>query len=332
MNKLSVFTYRSRLPFFCFLNMTKIHPYCAIFMSYSTAMAFKKYLVGSKTKRLTNFINTATFYQMDKYTFFSKIFFYCLLSLATTAQAQYTIATDRPGATFSSQVVPQDIWQVEVGYALEQDEVAGTTTRFERLPNTVLRYGLTDTWELRAEWDYLRNTIETNNTEATDQGAGLLTLGTKFQLLQNKSWWQPRVAFIGAVQLPTFADEAFQPDFTGSYFRFLLMNQITKRTDIFYNLGADFGATAAGAPQLTSAYTLGIGTLIGEQWYVYGEIFGFFPEEEVDRHSFDVGIAYIFKSRYQLDFAIGYSLNEYATDSFINAGFSTYFGQPKQKN
>ncbi|MEM9982973.1 MAG: hypothetical protein AAF734_10795, partial [Bacteroidota bacterium] len=83
---------------------------------------------------------------MDKYTLFSKIFFYCLLLLVTTAQAQYTIATDRPGATFVSQVVPRGIWQVEIGYALEQDEVAGTTTRFERLPNIVLRYGLTDTW------------------------------------------------------------------------------------------------------------------------------------------------------------------------------------------
>ncbi|MCS6821613.1 MAG: transporter [Microscillaceae bacterium] len=267
------------------------------------------------------------------------LWFFFLLSVHGVLFAQddkYEISTDRPSISFSAFTVPKGIFLAETGYYWQTDKTelrADSTFRnnFSTLPNISLRYGLFENIEIRIGWDYRRsnNITEqrignvTQRLESAVQGVGALTLGTKIKMLENKGAI-PQMSFLGAIQLPAIADKNFKTDYIGQYFRFLCQNQLNDKFFLFYNLGADFGASPNGKPQTTGAYTFALGSSLASGLTGFVELFGFLPEHSADYHSIDAGLVYIINKQFQFDTSFGYGLTQYAPDYFFNVGFSFY--------
>lgn len=92
------------------------------------------------------------------------------------------IATDRPDFVESSDVVGKYRFQIETSVALERNKEDGFKERTFSTP-TLLRYGVSDNLELRAETDgrlVARTDDLVAGTRVTERGYGDLSLGVKW--------------------------------------------------------------------------------------------------------------------------------------------------------
>jgi hypothetical protein len=123
------------------------------------------------------------------------------------------ISTDRPGFLFAPTVVPEGRFQVEAGlptYTKFSD--SGDELRAWSWP-VALRYGLTDTFELRASlptWNDVR--VESGPDTARDEGFGDVEVGAKLAL---PPLADGPLAVLGSLRLPTGAED-FTTDEVGA--------------------------------------------------------------------------------------------------------------------
>jgi hypothetical protein len=243
----------------------------------------------------------------------------------------YTLATDRPSVSFSAYTAPKNTFIAETGYFRQVEKEGDATYAFSTSPNLSFRVGLSERVELRLGWEYNRLSYRLRNNQSISQGSGATTLGFKATLFEEKGIL-PQTAFLGALQFPQTAVEAFDAGFISPYFRFLFQNNLSNKVAIFYNLGANFGVDSEGAPQTSATYTLGVGTALVGNLSAFVEVFGIIPERErAAQHGIDAGLTYLFKQQFQTDASFGYGLVGFAPDWFFNVGFSFYWqGKKKQ--
>jgi hypothetical protein len=113
------------------------------------------------------------------------IFFSVALAVAgaqSALAAEDTIATDRPDMVESSDVVGRGRFQIETSMAFERDKSGTSRSRVSSTP-TLLRIGLSDTWELRLETDgRMRSTGEDPAGRTRDSGFADAALGIKWHM------------------------------------------------------------------------------------------------------------------------------------------------------
>jgi hypothetical protein len=104
------------------------------------------------------------------------------MSLPVAAQAEDTIATDRPDVVESSEVVGKGRFQIETSYAAEREAKHSPKTRVHSTP-TLLRIGVSDTVELRMETDGLMrvNTWD-NGQRSSVRGSSDIAFGLKWHV------------------------------------------------------------------------------------------------------------------------------------------------------
>ena len=101
------------------------------------------------------------------------------------AAEEDTIATDRPDFVESSNVVGKSRFQVETSIGHDRTKAAGLRAHTWSTP-TLLRYGISDAWEVRLETDGAireRLTDEASGLRQSTRGAGDLSLGLKWHAL-----------------------------------------------------------------------------------------------------------------------------------------------------
>lgn len=104
------------------------------------------------------------------------------LAAQSAVAAEESIATDRPDVVESSDVVGRGRFQIETSLAFERDTSAGTRTRVRSTP-TLLRIGVSDTWELRLETDgRLRSTVDDVAGRTSASGYADVALGFKWHM------------------------------------------------------------------------------------------------------------------------------------------------------
>lgn len=129
------------------------------------------------------------------------------LCAAAPLHAQGTIDTDRPGFLFTSTTVAEGTLQLEAGTPLWfSDDEDGVETDLATLPLS-LRYGLSDSFELRLGSGTTYNWLDTSL--GNERGWGDLEAGFKLGL--SPSLGQDSAALIASVRLPT-GDDAFTVD------------------------------------------------------------------------------------------------------------------------
>ena len=239
------------------------------------------------------------------------------------------ISTDRPDVVESSNVVGQGVFQVETSLSHERDRRDGSTSRTLGTP-TLLRYGVTDRVEIRAESDgLLRQRVTQGGTTTTDRGMADLSLGAKWRIRgADEATAQPALALLAHVDLDS-GSRAFRGAGKVPSLRGVAEWELPGDASagvmpgIFYGKDDDGGQRywggilAATYSRPLSAATRGFVEIAGQAL-------------RSARHggnvvTFDTGLVYAINTETQLDFSINLGLNRRTPDRTLAIGFSRRF-------
>lgn len=224
------------------------------------------------------------------------------------------LETDRPDQAEAASLVPRRTLQLETGLFFQEDDEMGAEQKIRAYPTALLRFGVLDWLELRAQ-SALRDSVVERRTRFRTSGFAPLTLGAKVKLWEEQGL-RPQAAFMTMVVLPVGSRE-FRPDNWEPNFRLLFKNSLSEKLDLSYNLVYGW---VEGDP--IRGYAVSLGFDLSDKLTVYGEVFGDKQKEEKAEHSVDGGFMFMLLPNLQLDVAAGRALNDAAPDYFITSGFS----------
>jgi len=250
--------------------------------------------------------------------FFFQVFL-LIIFIAYTPVAQGespAISTDRILQTNSPDILQPGYHQLETGfYSYETDKENNIKSKHTLLNNNLYRIGFLEKMELRfALYGY--NIQHTASGE--DSGLSDAEVSTKV-LLFDSSANRPKTTLNAGFTLP-IGDEAFTSDKVDPFFSFIpsFSNLLP---DSIYNdnsLGVTWNDGNADFKYATLW-----GHNLSESVILYAEFFGAMPMNSgSNSYGFDWGLTWAIKNNIQLDFFAGNSLNDSATDFFLNLGLS----------
>ncbi|MCB0733219.1 MAG: transporter [Flavobacteriales bacterium] len=267
-------------------------------------------------------------------TFLSFLFF------SFTLHAQ--IETDRPDFTESPNVVPRRVLQVESGFVFqhERQQYCGSEEVYKdiALNTTLLRYGITDKFELRLNWLLAQNGVTaesfptlvacTDNlgnypdTSFTQTGLTPLFVGYKTNLIKTDRF---SLGMLGHLYLPFTAHERYRPSHYAAEFYVPMSFSINEN----WGIATQFSMSWDGdSPRSTTGYTLSISRSIGDKLGAYIEPFGYFTENGGEEHWINGGFTYLVNDRFQLDLTGGQGLSG-TSATFVSTGLSFMVGGSK---
>ncbi|MGE4088290.1 MAG: transporter [Immundisolibacter sp.] len=251
-----------------------------------------------------------------------------LLLAAACAQAD-DIATDRPDFVESSDVVGKGVFQIETSFAYESDRNDGVRTRVRSTP-TLLRYGISDTVELRAETDgYLHERVRAGGVSDTESGAADASIGLKWHLQDgDAAGHRPALALLAHVDLES-GSAAFRAPAEVPSLRVVAEWELPGDAAFGVMGGAAYDKDElrddrywSGILAATYSRPL-IGALRG-----FVEVAGQALRGERrggDVVTFDTGVTYALSSDTLVDLSVNLGLNEHTPDRAIGIGFSHRF-------
>ena len=258
------------------------------------------------------------------------VLFLLVGSSAVLLGAEPELITDRPDATESAHTVPRGLLQLEAGIrAGDLDRSKGL--RFLSAPESLLRIGLNDAFELRLGFDgYLvEQTSSSGGGEETERGIGAPSLGFKVAISEEQGAL-PQVAFLGTLRLPT-GDEQFRPSRADPAFRFALSNTLSERLSLGYNLGLAWITLADefGVEDTESLFdwTVALGISAAERLGFFVEFYGLVGASASTKplNVFQGGATYLLTPRLQIDATASVGLSEVAPDWTVGTGISFRF-------
>ncbi len=235
-------------------------------------------------------------------------------SHACGADAQSTIATDRPQVTSSSIVVPCGSLQFENGF---QETGTGGQRSFD-FPETAVRFGVARKTELRfGVPNYFQND---DTTSGFASGFGDLSLGFKQQLGPVRGF---DVSLIPSVSFPTGANaissHGYDPTVQVPWSR-----SLTKSWTVA-GMFSVMWPTEGAQRNVTGQASMYFDKQLTTPWDAYVEYSGSFPERGGPQHLIDFGTAYKISPHQQLDFHCGFGLSAAVPDHIIGFGYSVRF-------
>lgn len=253
-----------------------------------------------------------------------------LAALPIGACADDAISTDRPDFVESSDVVGRGHFQIETGFQSERSSVDGIRVRTRTTP-TLLRLGVGDTIELRAETDGFA-------WSATDDPAGGpavhargysdWSFGAKWHMQDgDEEKGTPSIAWLVHADVDTGS-----PAFRGSGVRPSLRLAVEWELPQEWSVGVMPGLVADKTDdghRFTSgilAVTVGKGW--SEKWHTFFEVAGQQLAARRDGGSvvtFDTGATYLVNDSLQVDFAISRGLTNTSPDFVWGVGLSARF-------
>ncbi len=252
------------------------------------------------------------------------------LAAAPVGAEEPPMVTDRPDQTESAQVVPRGTTQLEIGWLLSREDEAGARLETTEVPGTLLRFGLSERFELRLGWSgFVDQELSFGGSKLVRDGVGDAALAGKV-LLRPERGAAPQVALLFGTSVPVGDDELTSDRYDPS-FRFLFSNTLSDTVGIGYNVGMfwETGTGDDGSLSTVSSfdYTLSLGFGVGARSGVFVELFGDVPASASGdpSASFDTGLTFQIRPRVQFDIAAGIGLTDNADDWFVGIGLSTRF-------
>ena len=252
--------------------------------------------------------------------FFQVLLALILAALPPTAQGEPPpISTDRILQTNSPDILQPGYHQLETGfYSYETDRENNIKSKHTLLNNNLYRIGFREKMELRlALYGY---NIQ-HAASGDDTGLSDAEISTKI-LLFDSSANRPKTTLNAGFTVP-IGNDAFTSDKVDPFFSFIpsFSNLLP---DSIYNdnsLGVSWNDSNADFKYATLW-----GHNLSESVIFYAEFFGAMAiDSGSNSYGFDWGLTWAIKNNVQLDFFAGNSLNDSATDFFINLGLSIRF-------
>lgn len=222
-----------------------------------------------------------------------KFLLFSVIFIGGIAQAQDLISTDRPDQSEGVFVLPRKQLQLETGITFSKNNLAN---------NTMLRYGITKTTELRLESD-----VETWDTFT----ANAITLSAKQKIYESDNFL-PSITGVGYLSYTPDVNNPFSVDAVLAF-----ENVISSKFSIEWNIGSQNGFQKL-------VWTTNAGYSPNERLTLFAEYYGYFGNSLPD-HNVDFGVMYIINPNFQIDFAVGQSIFTTAGEPFATAGISYRF-------
>ena len=237
-----------------------------------------------------------------------------------TVTVSETLITDRPDATESPYTVGKGNFQIETGALFTENGNDDLNVKQFVFNTGLLRYGLSDNFELRLGWDYQNERLTSQGRELSDAtGFTPLLVGGKIEIT-DENGWIPQIGLMTHLRLPFTAVTEFKPEQTGMEMIFSFDHTLSNSTSIAYNLGA----RVADNRSIEYLYTVAYGFDITKKFGAYIELYGAFPEDTTAYHLWDAGCTYLVNNNLQLDVTVGTGFNSTAAyqNILLSAGFS----------
>ncbi len=242
--------------------------------------------------------------------------------------AQNNIATDRPGASNASTVVPPGSFQFEMGGNFAYSESAGAVAESqEKLLQSpfLMRFGLLRNLELRIESGGFSR-IDVSSTQQADfseTGVASPGLGLKWRFFEGESGSSPSLALLFSTNLPAGSD-GFRPDEAEPGI-FLAANIPAGTWSVGLNGGMAWlygSATEGRFAQGFGAITAGRGMSPRASWFVELAARGPHVEDGEAQVFADGGFLFLLAPKWQLDIAVLRGISEQASDWEVTGGLS----------
>ena len=230
------------------------------------------------------------------------------------------MTTDRASFTTDSNMMTPGEYQLELGYTYTDVEHGDAAT----FPEALFRYGWKEDWELRLGWDgYAFGTEDGDIASGTDVG-----FKWKFKDAGESLWWDKLddfdMALISTFTLPT----GHGPNDFDTQSLLGWNYKLDDRASLSGNLGW-------GSPTDTETgdrFIQGIASImysrdVGDTTSVFGEFYTNVPaaDDEDAEYVVQGGVLHRLNDDMQVDFRLGFGLNDQAPDWLFGVGFAYRF-------
>ena len=249
--------------------------------------------------------------------------FVFLVAVASNAVAQFseTISADRPGQAFSPFSVGNLVFQTQTGmdgggYSVKKVDYQAQIKGGLFIPNTFLRFGLTEHFEINSFWAYAVNSNSVGDSSFKSNGLINATLGARINIYEGNEMI-PAVGMLVTFRLPIMSP-SYQIDNVAPSIVLMAGNNITDKLSYVLNFGINFNGNNA-QPDWT--YVANLSYSISPKFGTFVENYGFFNGTEY-WNSWDTGLSFLVNNNLQLDINGGAGYNYNNLDYFASIGCS----------
>ena len=246
------------------------------------------------------------------------------------ARAGEAISTDRPDLVESSDVVGRGRFEIETGYVSERNAAGSIKSRTQTTP-TLLRYGVSDTLELRAETDgFVRSRTEDLASGSTlrERGFSDVSLGLKWHTQDaDEKAGTPSMAWLLRVDIDS-GSRAFRGQGLRPSLRAVAEWELPNDFSVGLMPGLVLDRNAEGKRFVAGIFAVTLVKELAPRWHGFVELAG---KQLASRRnggsvvSFDTGVAYLVTDSLQLDFSVARGLTADSPDLQWGVGVSVRF-------
>lgn len=235
---------------------------------------------------------------------------------ACPAQFNETIRTGRPGQAIGAFTVGHKIVQVQSGFDYFKSTISPSDFTEGFLNNTVMRFGLTEPFEVSALVEYKTETITRNNVKTNANGLSALDIGMRYHIYTGKGL-APNVGFQLRTRLPVLS-EAYTIKDLAPRFILVTSQKLSETFTLITNWGAAWNGNDS-SPRGT--YVVNLSFPFNDSFGAFIETFGGL-QKGTGTLNFDTGLAWLINPNLQLDIYSGYGNNQGIKDFFLSMGVS----------
>lgn len=236
------------------------------------------------------------------------------------AQTSEIIRSSRPGQSFTPYTVGSKVFQLQSGLNINgfeaSDQEDGNGLFFVALG----RYGITETIEVRTEFQFANNKTTFINQEETSSGLSAWTVGMRFNILNPEDLRKPALGFQVDLNL-NVASEDFKSEHIAPKLLLLHSQALSDRLGLTTNWGILWNGNNTTPRGL---YTFALTYALDDSWSLLLENYGELEDGDFDSR-FDTGVGYLLSNDIQLDLGAGYGKNDGSSDYFVDFGVSARF-------
>lgn len=242
--------------------------------------------------------------------------FVVLFSFSSFAQTSETISSGRPGQAIGSDAVGRGLFQVQSGVDFYQN--SGEQMKSEtRASNNVLRFGLSETFELRSIIDYQWDDSDQNGVQSHQQGISNMQVGFRFNVVDEADGWIPMFAIQNQFALKQVGN-AYRPDQVASSVKVSMTHNLHPDLKLTTNLALAYDGET-NIPRYDFVFSLT--QSFTDTW---STVYEFYGNEYDDKESQYVGfgVAYLVNNDFQIDTYISSGRNNRVDEFYGTVGLS----------
>jgi hypothetical protein len=238
------------------------------------------------------------------------------------AQFNETIRADRPGQAISAFTAGQGIFQIQSGFDYFHSKSSSSTYGHGILNNTVIRYGLTEPFEVSAMVEYKTEAITMNDSKTNANGLSALDLGMRYHIYTGIGLI-PSIGFQLRARLPALGEDYKINDLAP---RFILVTsqQLSEKLTLVTNWGASWNGNTSTP---SGNYVFNLSFPFSNSLGAFVEMYGGLQQGDLSTN-FDTGLAWLIKPDLQFDIYSGLGKNNGIQETFLSVGVSWRTKQP----